>query len=941
MSAASSRRIKDRSGGTAGPKIAATSKAFKPITPIPISDSRFSTGKENGSVLTSKAQKPTIRPVTRVDKAFVSGGATGGDARTRWSTSSSVPRGRSPSPSEFSRRVSDVRKDRRVSVDRTDRASSSTGKSFEGSRVSDCGKQKKGFGDLGFKGSELGSNGIRVFRDNKVSGKVDMISEKMSKVRGVLVGKAVESEKCGNQDGKNYGVDVNKTLASCNRQESAKKARVKVEVDDLTVKLAKGENFGKEMEEKSLNVVEVVKEREVSEVGVGGRDCNSYPSKLHEKLAFLEGKVKRIASDIKRTKEMLDLNKPDESKVILSDIQDKISGIEKAMGRVAGDSGSKTSTLKGNELGDQKVKTIESGQLDQVDNSKSSVKGLNSDELEARLFPHHKLLRSRTITLKASSENSQSVESHVGESACESKAVDKALSPIDDNPIAIEFLASLNKGQTKVTTRKRNAGLESYDAEETEGVEMEAGGCSSDIMIQKENVEVILTADEALDEFDDQENRQMVDEETEENSIYQMNEIGSKTSTGGWFVSEGESVILAHDDGSCSFYDIVNNEEKAVYKPPVGVSPGIWRDCWVIRAPSTEGCSGRYVVAASAGNAMDSGFCSWDFYTKEVHASYFEKGVAPSRRVLGPLPNNITHTRNSLSNSLDPEIRQWWYRPCGYLIAATSSSQNVVKLYDIRDGEELMKWDVSKPVLTMDYSSPLQWRNRGKVVIAEAETISLWDVNSLSAQALLSVPLSGRKISAFHVNNTDAELGGGVRQRLSSSEAEGNDGVFCTQDSINVLDFRHPTGVGLKIPKLGVNVQSVFSRGDSVFLGCSSVRPGVKRQFSSEVQQFSLRKQKLFSSYALPECNADSHYTSITQVWGNSNNVMAVCGLGLFVFDASTDNELEPFASDEDTTQAVREIVGPDDMYSPSFDYSASRTLLISRDRPAIWKHLS
>jgi len=76
-----------------------------------------------------------------------------------------------------------------------------------------------------------------------------------------------------------------------------------------------------------------------------------------------------------------------------------------------------------------------------------------------------------------------------------------------------------------------------------------------------------------------------------------------------------------------------------------------------------------------------------------------------------------------------------------------------------------MKWDVQKPVLTMDYSSPVQWRNRGKVVVAEAETISVWDVNSLSPQALVSVSLSGRKVSAFHVNNTDAELGGGVRQR--------------------------------------------------------------------------------------------------------------------------------------------------------------------------------
>lgn len=216
-------------------------------------------------------------------------------------------------------------------------------------------------------------------------------------------------------------------------------------------------------------------------------------------------------------------------------------------------------------------------------------------------------------------------------------------------------------------------------------------------------------------------------------------------------------------DGSLSL------QEKVVYKPPVGVSPNMWRDCWIIRAPSADGCSGRYVVAASAGNTMDSGFCSWDFYAKDVRAFHIEDGLAPSRTVLGPLPNNISYGRNALSNLLDPETQQWWYRPCGPLIVSTASCQRVVRIYDIRDGEQVMKWDVAKPVITMDNSSPLQWRNRGKVVVAEAESISLWDVSSLNPQALLSVSSSGRKISALHVNNTDAELGGGVRHRWMSN----------------------------------------------------------------------------------------------------------------------------------------------------------------------------
>ena len=179
-----------------------------------------------------------------------------------------------------------------------------------------------------------------------------------------------------------------------------------------------------------------------------------------------------------------------------------------------------------------------------------------------------------------------------------------------------------------------------------------------------------------------------------------------------------------------------------------------------------------------------------------------------------------------------------------------------------------------------------------------------------------------------------------MNHRLSSSEAEGNDGVFCTQDSVNVLDFRLPTGVGLKIPKHSASVHSVFSRGDSVFLGCSNTRPGLKRLLTSEVQQFSLRKQRLFSTYPLPECTTDLHHAAITQVWGNSNHVMGVCGLGLFVFDAMRDNDPQCLTTDQGKTQIVREIVGPDDMYMPSFDYSTSRALLISRDRPAMWRHL-
>ncbi|XVF62825.1 hypothetical protein PTKIN_Ptkin09bG0039700 [Pterospermum kingtungense] len=910
MSASSARRQRDMTTGN--------QKPVKSLTPISNPTlKKSSSGKENprpkslsrASVVAS--QKPMIRSLPRVEKAAALGGSEN-EGRVRRSTSS-VPRGRSPSPSEFIRVFSDSKKDR-GSIDR----------------------ETKCFSDLRVKGRK--ENG--GFRENLVM-KVKENETKVNRVR-VLDENCKKDVKFSSDLGKSNGDDIqNGGFGAFNEKGNSdfgSELGACVTVDEkcdaefLTEKsLSNGKSLEVSKEDLSLQ------ESAGSEVGV------KYPSKLHEKLAFLEGKVKRIASDIKRTKEMLDKNNTDSSKMILSDIQNKISGIEKAMNHVVSDSNGKTSASKGSGGEDMSTKGLERGQSKQLGNVKISVKELNSEELEARLFPHHKLLRNRT-SMKASSRSSQSEESsNAVDSSSGLKEEKKSWSPIENNPIALEFLASINDEKTKVSTRNKQANLDNSDAQQMDGDGASGAQGSLKIFDVKHGVELNLESDERFEDFDDQENRPtaVIGEETEDASIYQLHEIGRKSSTGGWFMSEGEAVLLTHDDGSCSFYDIANCEEKAVYKPPEGVSPNIWRDCWIIRAPSADGCSGRYVVAASAGNSLEAGFCSWDFYTKEVRAFHIECGETASRTVLGPLSNNSLYRRNALCNSLSPETQQWWYKPCGPLIISTASSQKVVKVYDIRDGEEIMKWEVQKPVLTMDYSSPLQWRNRGKVVVAEAQMISVWDVNTQHPQPLLSVSSPGQKISALHVNNTDAEIGGGVRQRVSSSEAEGNDGVFCTQDSINILDFRHPSGIGAKIAKVGVEVQSVFSRGDMIFLGCTNVRPSGKKQPCSQVQQFSLRKQRLFSTYSLPESSAHSHHSAITQVWGNSNLVMGVSGLGLFVFDALKDDSLQPFIYDYGSAQNVREIVGPDDLYSPSFDYLASRVLLISRDRPALWRHLS
>ncbi|KAF8394243.1 hypothetical protein HHK36_020450 [Tetracentron sinense] len=989
------RRVKERGG--AGGKITAL-KPHKTLTPISEKDNarscKKSTGKENpkplsGTGILAVSQKPIIRPMPRIDKPVFS---VKGESRSRWSTSS-MPRGRSSSPSDFTRFLSDFRKDRpsRISVsDRsvktleTDHVVSNGGKSMNRFGGLEKCQQKKAF---------LDSNGFSVVNLN---GNLEKSGEKtLNNLRAI---ENCEEKDCSysntNSSENSLNGHVNDDLDSCKDksfsysslkvpngtrrvlQGCKEKANAISNLEDAAEATTNGHDLSsKGMGGKSLisfKDLDNSKEKGLKEEGKGVRVANKYPSKLHEKLAFLEGKVKRIASDIKQTKDMLDMNNPDSSKIILSDIQDKISGIEKAMGHVTNDTDGNLDSSKFDEKDNQRLKIVEKNQIKQEGHLKNSVKGLNREELEARLFPHHKLLRSRN-SLSTSSGSSQNHQPHLPLASCDSKLEEKPLSPIDENPIALEFLASLNSKQSKVSTRDEHIGLEFCEIQEMDGTATSAAQDNSNMLVsEKRDAEIILTTNERLDEFDDQENRQnmIIQEETEDTSMDQLHEIGRKTSTGGWFVSEGESVLLAHDDGSCSFYDIANSEhwhnkhintvfgtysqilptdglspfqEKAEYKPPAGVSPNIWGDCWLIRAPNADGCSGKYVVAASAGNSLDSGFCSWDFYTKDVRAFHIEDGIttSSSRTVLGPLPNIGMYRRNDSSTIIGNENRQWWYKPCGALIISTASCQKAVQIYDIRDGEQVMKWETQRPVLTMDYSSPLQWRNRGKVVVAETETISLWDVNSLNPQALLSIASSGRKITALHVNNTDAELGGGVRQRVSSSEAEGNDGVFCTQETINIMDFRLASGVGLKISKLGVNVQSVFSRGDFIFLGCTNVKSAANEQFHSQVQQFSLRKGRLVSTYALPESNFHFHCSAITQVWGSSTFVMGVCGLGLFVFDAFKDDGMLSFTADHGNTRKVTEIIGPDDLYSPSFDYLSSRALIISRDRPALWRHLS
>ncbi|XP_072986295.1 KIN14B-interacting protein At4g14310 [Typha latifolia] len=997
-----SSKLKERGGG--GGKIMA-SKSHRPLpesTPkekgITARRTPIGSGKENARLLScGKISAGRLNPVPKLaDKPDAAPGGV------RWSTSS-MPRGKAPNPSDFSKLISGLRGDQLARVSGADRMARIVGKdlhadanvrrSVTGIRGLEKCQQRKGVLDSNCKEKDGKLvNSAKVFQRSKANVSMGKLAAKAVKVTSAseISGKkedfyskllAVDAEE---GDGITEGHDDKKDsngvnslaiakekvfLVPCSASSNGRCAEVSnhvkdgsgaygktkevvdVAVDHKKIDLlashsdgsnnaapARGGSRG-EIGEKISDKIKVFER--ANEEAKGVAIINKGSSKLHEKLAMLEGKVQKIASEIKRTKELLDNNNPDESKLILSDIQNKISGIEKAVGHVM--DGTKVhlglSEIKETDKG-MNVETVLLGKPGDL--MKSSARDMNNEELEARFFPHHKLLRNRRPSGSAGEQQLDTLK-YDGDRGVEDGSV-------DENPIALEFLASLNEEQAaagkcgRILTSTYASVLE-RGAEKT-SVAAKCG--STDQIGGYSKGEVELLATEKLEEFDEQENRaaMTVKEVSEEICEEQLHEIGRKTSTGGWFVSEGEAVLLAHDDGSCSYYDIANYEIKAEYKPPTGVSTNLWGDCWLIRAPGADGCSGRYVVAASAGNTLDSGFCSWDFYTRDVKAFHVEdessncSSTSSSRMVLGPLPDAGLLRRSASCVMPVVERQQWWYRPCGPLLVSTASGQKVVTAYDIRDGEQVMKWEVNSPVAGMEYSSPIQWRSRGKMIIARTDAISLWDVNSVNPQPLVSVASAGKRVYSLHVNNTDAELGGGVRQRVSSSEVEGNDGVFCTQESVNVLDFRLPTGVGVKLSRQGAIPHSIFSRGDSIYIGSTEGRLPIKGGPNSRVQHYSLRKGKLVTTYELPESNTHFHHSCVTQVWGNSNLVMGICGMGLFVFDAKKDEGSQALCVDRGSTVGVKESIGPDDLYCPTFDYLGSRVLVVSGDRPAFWRYL-
>ncbi|MCO5609706.1 hypothetical protein L7F22_063938 [Adiantum nelumboides] len=774
---------------------------------------------------------------------------------------------------------------------------------------------------------------------------------------------------------------------------------------------------------------------------------------LHQRLALLEGRVSQIASELRKTKEMLDVNNPSGSVTALSDIQGKISCIEQArtvrtdhkfltfhknapseenkqsLIELNNGSSHQDSNPSFNVTVDELNKTAvlelscqnsSSALLNSVSRKTERLK-YDQQELEDRLFPHRKLLRSRislhagvtesraalhskledAVSLSSSSDvahisnlqlsavshlslrpmtgkdqccssilevegETKFKASHLHERMCTSKCEKSHHSEMcfvnDNPPTAIKkVISDLDLREPNGSAHCSNIGRPLdlkvlCPSGQVAPYVAEAGMQEADSTLQ------LLQCDESL-QFNNSDTPLDFELDNELEAESEMHSgplcpIGQRVATGGWYACDGEAIVLVHDDGCCSFYDVANMEEKAVYTCPEGYPVMSWTDCWMIRAPGSDGRANKYIVASASGSASDAGFCSWDFNSKglaafhmEDHFTYLDLDASPrcsppkgslqlqASRPLHALASypetSISHCSGSsmarasarFSNTSVCNVSsQWWYRPCGPLMVSAGSSLKQVAVYDIRDGEKVITWKTRQPIQCLDFSSPVQWRNRGKLALAEEQAISIWDVNSLNAQALHNIELPGKRVCVLQMHNADAEYSGGVRQRLSCSDMEAYDGICGTQDDLNVLDFRVPNGIGICLSSPRQEMQSVFAQGDMVLVG--GINMALNR---CTVQQWSVRMGQLVCTYAFQPSSHHLHL-SVQQVWGNSNTVMGVNGNGIHVFKGPTE-----LTNGHCGLSEVEEVIGMPNLSNPLFDYSNLQILLISRDRPASW----
>ncbi|KAH7276992.1 hypothetical protein KP509_39G029600 [Ceratopteris richardii] len=757
---------------------------------------------------------------------------------------------------------------------------------------------------------------------------------------------------------------------------------------------------------------------------------NNLSTSLLKRLSLLEGKVSKVVSEIQKARERLTSDELTESADALVDIADKIANMEKSMSYNEINMNANCKEMKANTENQLQLhKAIEKAQafrLGDLFNAETKLESLQHpivSEHEFGLRPRYGLLYGSVSAPPKVSRLVYDLQQHEAivynprvilrdlipshGTITDFNTADLTLlqntkfSHVGDPIVEVRSDKCCGLAKEQVAIRKpfspekmyfngincmrypesRNEGEsiheENLHEDSTSNQSQVQNGCTLAPLVQTEEMKDALEcsesplSDSAINNVENIPPDDGICFDVEEYVPNQLHPIGNKIATAGWYVSDGEAILLAHDDGSCSYYDVANMDEKSIYAAPSEMNSTLWNDCWLIRAAGSDGRSNKYIVAATSGSSLDCGFCSWDFSCKSLVAFHTENQCTPPRgsspgspiqrsRNLGlhlsstrsstDLPSSaaklwsgekdflarskmqvldtIYHSANTYrGDCCDPP--QWWYGPCGPLMASAASSVKGMVLYDIRDGEAMLSWELDQPIASLEYTNPLQWRDKGKLALVEDQAISVWDVNTMDMQCLQYVQLLGKHISAIHVHNRDAECSGGVRQRLSSSETEAYDGVCCTQNDIIVLDFRVSSGIGISFPVSGQSMQSVYTRGDMIFVGSLN-----KESHECGVQQWSLRKGLPVRACAFPASGCHYTHLALKQVWGSSRMVMAVNGNGLFMFHGWK----EPMESLCEVEE-VKDIIGTQDLLNPSFDYSNSRVLLISKDREASWSY--
>lgn len=121
----------------------------------------------------------------------------------------------------------------------------------------------------------------------------------------------------------------------------------------------------------------------------------------------------------------------------------------------------------------------------------------------------------------------------------------------DINHLKLSDGSHLSRQLTKSDLSRQPSQFRSSDGEVTSDTfSLNDLRCDESVLVDEEDEDCCVSSPAAKD----------VDEGLSEMSGKQLMKLGEKGATAGWFVCEGEGILLAHEDGCCSYYDVANME---------------------------------------------------------------------------------------------------------------------------------------------------------------------------------------------------------------------------------------------------------------------------------------------------------------------------------------------------------------------------------------------